>query len=106
MENDFWEFIYLTLPTVYMKLSWLWYLPALFIDFVLTYPLLRWTIRRSRQIPFDWLTDTLIIALQVVTLCLWAVPSFFLVSKDDFGEIYLMPAVATLGGVFFLFYTL
>jgi len=48
MENDFWEFIYKTLPTVHMKLSWLWYLPALFIDFVLTYPLLRWSIRRSR----------------------------------------------------------
>jgi fucose 4-O-acetylase-like acetyltransferase len=48
MENDFWQFIYLTIPTVYMKLSWLWYLPALFIDFILTYPLLRWTYRRSR----------------------------------------------------------
>jgi len=28
------------------------------------------------------------------------------VSKDDFGEIYLMPAIATLAAVMFLFYVL
>jgi fucose 4-O-acetylase-like acetyltransferase len=48
IENDYWEFMKKTLPTIYLKLSWLWYLPALFIDIMLTYPLLRWSIRRSR----------------------------------------------------------
>ena len=105
MENDFWKFIYKTLPEVHMKLSWLWYLPALFIDFVITFPLLRWTIRRSKGIPFDPLTDLLIIALQIVTLALWAIPCYFFV-PNDLGEIYLMPAILTLGGSFFLFYTL
>lgn len=57
IENDYWEFMKKTLPTIYLKLSWLWYLPALFIDIMLTYPLLRWTIRRSRKIPFDPATD-------------------------------------------------
>jgi len=94
------------MPTVHLKLSWLWYLPALFIDFIITYPLLRWSIRRSRKIPWDWLTDTLIILLQIITLCLWAIPCYFLVNKDDYGEIYLMPAILTLTGSFFLYYVL
>ena len=51
------------LPTIYLKLSWLWYLPALFIDFIICYPLLRWTVRRSKEIPFDGLVDTGIILL-------------------------------------------
>ena len=57
IENDYWQFMKKTLPTIYLKLSWLWYLPALFIDIMLTYPLLRWSIRRSRKIPFDPVTD-------------------------------------------------
>jgi hypothetical protein len=62
IENDYGTFILKTLPTVYMKLSWLWYLPALFIDFLLTYPLLRFTIRRARNIEFS-ITDGGIIFL-------------------------------------------
>jgi surface polysaccharide O-acyltransferase-like enzyme len=62
IENDYGTFMLKTFPTVYQKLSWLWYLPALFIDFVLTYPLLRFTIRRSRNIDFS-ITDAGIIFL-------------------------------------------
>ena len=50
-----------TLPTVHLKLSWLWYLPALFMDFMLCYPLLRWTVRRSKRIPLDGVIDTAIV---------------------------------------------
>jgi len=52
-ENDYWTFQEKTLPVIHNKLSWLWYLPALFIDLVITYPLLAWTVRRSRKIPFN-----------------------------------------------------
>jgi fucose 4-O-acetylase-like acetyltransferase len=58
IESDYWLYMQKTLPTIHLKLSWLWYLPALFIDCILTYPLLRWTIRRSKRIPFDPLVDT------------------------------------------------
>jgi hypothetical protein len=95
-----------TLPTIHLKLSWLWYLPALFIDFMICYPLLRWSIRRSKRIPYDPVTDTAIIAHQLVTLAIWACCCYFLVTKDSYGEIYLMPAICTLGCIFFLFYTL
>lgn len=62
IENDYWLFMTKTLPTVHLKLSWLWYLPALFIDFMLCYPLLRWTVRRSKGIPYDAVVDTGIVA--------------------------------------------
>ena len=61
IESNYWTFMQATLPTIHIKLSWLWYLPALFIDCVLTYPLLRWTVRRSKGIPYDPLVDTGII---------------------------------------------
>lgn len=93
------------LPTIYMKLSWLWYLPALFIDCILTYPLLRWTIRRSKGIPYDPVTDFGIVLHQIVTLGIWALINYFLVTKEQYGEIYLVPAICVLGGVMFCFYT-
>jgi len=106
IENDYWAFMMATLPTVHIKLSWLWYLPALFIDCMLTYPLLRWTIRRSKGIPFDPLVDTGIILHQIITLAVWALPCYFLVTKDNYGPDLLLPSIGVLGTVMFLFYTL
>lgn len=57
IETDYWEFQRKTLPGIFGKLSWLWYLPALLIDCVITYPLLAYTIRRARKIPFSWRDD-------------------------------------------------
>mmetsp|Transcript_12709 Transcript_12709/g.21410 ORF Transcript_12709/g.21410 Transcript_12709/m.21410 type:complete len:384 (-) Transcript_12709:73-1224(-) len=94
-----------TLPTIHLKLSWLWYLPALFIDCMLTYPLLRWTIRRSKRIPFDPVVDTGIIVHQIVTLGIWCLPCYFLVTKDNYGAELLVPSIMVLGAIMFLFYT-
>jgi hypothetical protein len=38
-------------------------------------------------------------------LGIWAATCFYLVTKDDYGEKYLIPAIITLGAVFFCFYT-
>ena len=92
------------LPTIPTKLSWLWYLPALFIDVMLTYPLLRWSIRRSRKIPFDPLIDIGIICHQIVLLSIWAVINISLVTYQDYGYTLLMPSICVLGGIMFLFY--
>lgn len=100
IENNYWEFNKKTLPNVYTKLSWLWYLPALFIDFMICYPLLRWSIRRSKNIKYDPLVDTGLIAQQMVTLAIWGAICYFLVTKEDYGSIYLVPAVITLSCVF------
>jgi hypothetical protein len=95
-----------TLPTIYLKLSWLWYLPALFIDLIICYPLLRWTIRRSRGIPLDPLVDAGIVLLQIVTLMVWAIPNYFLITTYDYNTKYSLPAVYTLACIFTAFYTL
>jgi hypothetical protein len=106
VENNYWTYMQKTLPTIHLKLSWLWYLPALFIDCILTYPLLRWSIRRSKRIPFDPLVDSGIIALQLITLGVWCLPCYFLVTKDNFGAELLVPSIVTLGVIMFIFYSL
>jgi len=105
IETNYWEFTKKTLPVVHLKLSWLWYLPALFIDFMICYPLLRWSVRRSQGIKYDPLVDTGIIAHQMVTLAIWACINYFLVTKDDYGSIYLVPAIITLGCVMTAIYS-
>ena len=105
IESNYWTYMQKTLPTIHLKLSWLWYLPALFIDCILTYPLLRWTIRRSKRIPFDPLVDTGIVLHQIITLGIWCLPCYYLVTKDRYGEIYLVPSIITLGAIMFCFYT-
>jgi len=104
MDSNYWSFMEKTLPTIHLKLSWLWYLPALFIDFILTYPLLRWSIRRSKGIAFDPLVDTGIVLHQILTLAGWAAICYFLVTKQNYGAIYLVPAVITLGCIMAVFY--
>lgn len=105
IEEDYWTFMKASLPGIYNKLSWLWYLPALFIDFMLCYPLLRWTIRRSRKIPFEAGTDTGIMCLQVITLGLWCLPNYYLITYNDYNTTLLLPAIGVLGGVMFCLYT-
>ena len=104
MDSNYWSFMEKTLPTIHLNLSWLWYLPALFIDFILTYPLLRWSIRRSKGIAFDPLVDTGIILHQILTLAGWAAICYFLVTKQNYGALYLVPAVITLGCIMAVFY--
>lgn len=104
-EDDYWEFQRKTLPTILSKLSWLWYLPALFIDTILTYPLLAWTIRRSRKIPFNARDDGAIIFGQIVVFTLWLFPCFYLDTYFNRGMEKLFPSTLTLIGVFFVYYT-
>lgn len=94
-----------TLPTIFSKLSWLWYLPALFIDCMLTYPLLAWTVRRAKKIPFDAKDDGNIIFLQAVIFVIWLYPCFYLDTSNNYGIRYLLPSCLTLMAIFFVFYT-
>jgi fucose 4-O-acetylase-like acetyltransferase len=49
-----WFGAYLSSPAeIFNHISWLWYLPAMFVDFMLTYPILRWTKRRQMDISFS-----------------------------------------------------
>jgi hypothetical protein len=44
------------------KMSWLWFLPLLFVVSVLSYPTVAWTQRRARKIEIDFKEDGKIIA--------------------------------------------
>lgn len=105
IETDYWEFIKLTLPTIFSKLSWLWYLPALLIDCIITYPLLAWTIRRARKIPYSWRDDGNIVLSQAVIFLIWLYPCFYMDTDLDFGKRYLLPSTITLIIIFIIFYT-
>lgn len=106
MENDYWEFQRKTLPTIFSKLSWLWYLPALFIDCIITYPLLAWSIRRARKIPFDAKDDGNIVFLQAAILIVWCYPAIYMDTSMNYGVRYLLPSIATLAVIFFFFFTI
>ena len=106
IETDYWEFTKLTLPTIFSKLSWLWYLPALLIDCVITYPLLAWSIRRARKIPFSARDDGNIVLMQIVIFFIWLYPCFYMDTDLDFGVRYLLPSTITLICIFILFYSL
>jgi len=80
-------------------------LPALFIDCMLTYPLLRWSIRRSRGIPYDPVVDAGIVLHQIILLGIWMLPNYYLVTKDNYNTEYLIPSIICLGAVMFCFYT-
>ena len=41
----------------------------------------------------------------MVTLAIWGAICYFAVTKDDYGSIYLVPAVATLGVVMAAIYS-
>jgi len=85
IENDYWTYNRLILPNIFAKLSWLWYLPALFIDCILTYPLLAWSVRRSRKIPFNGRDDGNIVFLQLAILVAWCYPAFYLDVGENYG---------------------
>jgi len=72
---------------------------------VLTYPLVAWTVRRSRKIPFNQRDDGNIILLQLALFVIWLFPAFYLDTKKDFGTRYLLPSTLTLMCIMFLFYT-
>ena len=81
-----------------MKLSWLWFLPVLFIDSIFCYPLLVWTVRRSKKIPFDVKCDSGVIILQVLILIAWAAIEVQVLGRDE-GYRLLLPST----GVFALY---
>ena len=84
IEKNIFKYAWLTIPTLDKKLSWLWYLPALFIDSCVNYPLLAWTQRRSNMIPIDWSIDWQFPAGQVLAIFCWSLPNWYI--KDLSGS--------------------
>jgi hypothetical protein len=97
-EHNYFKYFIGMLPHVYTKLSWLWFLPALFIDSCINYPLVAWTQRRQRNIPIGKDDIQYIVGL-IVALVIWGIPNYLGAGGDD----TLLPMVFTVG-VFFVFH--
>jgi len=49
VEWDFKTYYIQVIPKLFMKLSWLWFLPVLFVVCCMDYPLIAWSRRRSKK---------------------------------------------------------
>ena len=101
IETNYFVYMWKVLPSLYSKLSWLWFLGVLFLAFILNYPMLAFSHRRKKGIQFDIRADGKIIMGQIATLSIWSIPCMTLVSENDAFN-YLVPSIAVLG----LFYTI
>ena len=74
-EQNFVEFFVHSIPGVFKRLSWLWFLPGLFVVCILNYPFLVWSQRRSAKLAVEmWKPDgALIISQVLITVKLLAV---------------------------------
>ena len=61
---------------------------------------------RNQWYPHKWtsLGGEGIIAHQMVTVAIWGTINYFLVTKDDYGTIYNVPAIITLACVMIAIY--
>jgi len=80
-----WFKAYIVAPVEILNhISWLWYLPAMFVDFCLTYPLLRWTKRRQAKLPFGR-GDIEVIILQLITSGVWIAINYQIMGDHSDG---------------------
>ena len=70
IENNIFKYGVRVFPTLYLKISWLWFLPALFIDSNINYPCLAWAQRRKVRLPFD-IEDVKLIVGQILAVGIW-----------------------------------
>ena len=69
-------------PKMHVKMSWLWFLPALFLDSVVNYPLIKWTQRRYAKKPYGT-EDVLVILGMLTTLAIWTGIGYVASMGDD-----------------------
>jgi hypothetical protein len=73
-----------------VKMSWLWFLPALFMDSVVNYPLIKWMQRRYKKEPIGK-DDYMVILGMIITLIIWTVIGYVAVLGDN-GENHVLLA--------------
>ena len=65
--SNFFDFALKTLPSIPTKLSWLWFLIALFGIFVLNYPMIRYLKRRKANEPFSFCEEGHLMVIHVLS---------------------------------------
>jgi len=94
IEWNFFVYWIKMVPNVWEKLSWLWFLLALFINSMINYPLIAWTQRRQKKIPIDWKVDVWPIVGICFSMLIWSLPNMMGPNNTGFTE--LVPMVAIL----------
>ena len=72
LEWNFFIYWWKILPTVWEKLSWLWFLLALYINSLINYPLICWSSRRHQNIPIDWKVDAWYLGGITFAMIIWS----------------------------------
>mmetsp|Transcript_10112 Transcript_10112/g.17072 ORF Transcript_10112/g.17072 Transcript_10112/m.17072 type:complete len:267 (+) Transcript_10112:22-822(+) len=71
IENNYLKYAFKIFPYLPLRISWLWFLPGLFINSNFSYPVLAWAQRRQREMPFSMLEDgSIVIAFLASSLVL------------------------------------
>lgn len=94
-ESNFFIYFWKVLPTLPTNLSWLWFLPVLFIAMVLNYPMLAFTYRRKNNLPLTKKEDGALFLGQHASLLFWAAIGFITVSSKDYVT-YFLPSIVVL----------
>jgi hypothetical protein len=102
-EEDLGQFYLKTLPSIIVKISWLWFLLGLFLNCMVLYPLLAWTQRRKANVPFGNQDVALIIG-QTVALGSMGYLGYIL-SGSTYGPTQYMPSLLIVAGYFTLQYS-
>lgn len=104
VEDNYFKFMIGIAPHLYKKLSWLWFLPALYINTIINYPLLAWSQRRAKGEPIEAAKDLPIIGGLLLLMTLWIFPTFM--AADGAGSTDLIPMIFILTFYYGLYFGL
>jgi hypothetical protein len=77
LEWNYWKYYKAMFVPAFGKLSWLWFLIALFINSICNYPLLGWIRRRTQKKPLDHWDAAYVLGLCIVMGC-WCAMNIYL----------------------------
>lgn len=85
-EPNFWKFFAYWLPRSPAKLSWLWFLPVLFIIGLIGFPLIKWAQRRKSAKLEVQAKDWLLVVLQLLIVGVVTYLFSFAVDSETYNE--------------------
>ena len=92
VENNFWTYFVKVFPQVIDKMSWLWFLPLLFVVSILSYPILAWTQRRAKKIEIDFKEDGKLLLSQFLLFAKFMFVTLYYCKFGNYGLLYVFPS--------------
>lgn len=82
VEHNYLKFMIMTLPQIYNKLSWLWFLYVLFFCMIINYPFLTFSVRRRNLTTASTADETKLVLGQLGTLLVWALIALVFLERE------------------------